>query len=92
MTGYERHLQGELDRATGGVSFEASSPALWKTVERLASVVMAREKASGRVRGFAVRCDEETNEGAAGLTVEVSYLPPAPRAKAVVIRLRGPSS
>lgn len=90
---YETHLQHRLDDAASTLAFEPLSPSLWKTLERLTTVLMKAEVGAGRVRGFAVRCDEALNpREAEAITVEVSYLPPSPRARAVVLRLRGPAS
>jgi phage tail sheath protein FI len=75
-----------LEDATAFAAHENGGPALWKQVERAAAAVMHREAAAGRCRGFTVRCDEETN-GDEGVTFEVAYLPPRPRARTVVVRV-----
>jgi phage tail sheath protein FI len=83
---YEARLRRLLEEATASAAFERRGPDLWKQVERVAGAVMHREQAAGRCRGFRVRCDAETNAAdAEGVTFEVAYLPPHPRARTVVI-------
>ncbi len=85
---YAQELQRALEAAVEQHAFEVSGPGQWKALERVVGAVLSRERSAGRIRAFAVRCDEELNPpGSDATCVEVSYQPPAPRAKAVVLRL-----
>lgn len=84
---YVTHLQRLLERAVEHLAFETSDRAGAKTLERVATAVLEGERAARRIRAFAVRCDDAPAPDE-GLVLEVSWMPPAPRARAVLLRVR----
>ena len=86
-------LEGEirdalLELCAPLVAGEPNSPRLWAIVEREGRALLSRIQRSGRISGFHLRCDEETNMDAdeGELGVEVIIETPQ-RVRQVIIRL-----
>ena len=59
----------------------------WRTLERRVSALLRPLVERGVIATFHVRCDEETNEGAAAPVVEVRYAKHAQAPKEVRLRV-----
>lgn len=84
----EGRIQAALDLAChDAVASGRSGPDLWKLIEREGRAVLARFVSSGELRGFRLRCDEETNRGmVSGVGVEVLVETPK-RVRSVHVRM-----
>lgn len=82
------HLQQVVESATSFAAYEPSEPSLWKSLERVATAALMKERALGRCGRFVVRCDGTLNTaGGEEIALEIAFAPPLPRARTIVVRV-----
>lgn len=83
-----RRLEALLYDALEPLQFDEPGQAASGRAQRLASDVLQREQAAGRIRSF--RVSSNADEAPEGIVVDVAIVPPGPRVTTVAIRIVAP--